>query len=460
MQYRMEQDALGEVKVPADAYFGAFYARARVNFQVSGLTAPYVFMKALGICKKAACQANFQLGKLSGKSGKAIEQACDEFIKGKFEKDFDLDVFQAGAGTPYNMNANEVIANRANEILGAKKGSYKHVHPNDDVNMSQSSNDVIPTAIRLAILFDVSSLAAELSDLANEFVSRGKEFSGILKVGRTHLQDALPIDFGQEFSAWAAMIERCRKGIERAADELRELPIGGTALGTGLNSHKDYQMTVIAKLVKLTGLSLKSGKNLFELISGAAPFLNFSSSLRTLATDFVKIVNDLKLLGMGPKAGIAELKIPKVQPGSSIIPAKVNPSILECVEMVCFQVMGNDHAVAQAAGRGQLELNVMTPLIMFDILWSMQLLESTCAMLRERCVAKIRVNEDRARELFEESHCVSTALTPVLGYAKVAELVKESLKTGKRLRDVILERRLLSKRELDRLLDPKSLSRP
>lgn len=460
MNYRTETDALGEVKVPRDAYFGAFYARARVNFQISGLRAPYVFMKALGMCKKAAAETNMNLGKLEPKLAKAIIQASEEFIKGKFESEFDLDVFQAGAGTPYNMNINEIIANRAGEILGGVKGKYKYIHPNDHVNMSQSSNDVIPTAIRIAILFDLSSLACEIGDLSKAFYEKAKSFNGILKVGRTHLQDALPIKVAQEFRAWGKMLARSESNLLKAAEELRELPIGGTALGTGATSHPDFGKKMVVNLKKITGLNLKNGQNLFELIQSAVPFLNFSGALRSLATDLVKISNDLKILAMGPEAGIAELKLPKTQPGSSIMPAKVNPSILECVEMVCYQVFGNDHSVALAAQRGQLELNVMTPLIMFDILWSMQLLESTCLMFREKCVEKIKVNEARCRELFERSVCVATALTPYLGYSKVAELVKEARKSGRNFYEVVVEKKLFSKKKLDKILDPKVLTRP
>ncbi len=456
---RKEKDSLGEIEVPEGALYGAFTTRAYDNFQISGIRAKKEFITSIAIIKKAAALVNMKVGNLDKKIGNPIVEAADEVIQGKYRDQFILDVFQAGAGTPFNMNTNEVIANVAIKKLGGKPGDYHIVHPNNHVNMAQSSNDVIPTAIRVSVLLTLPPLIKELEGIILSFQGKAKEYDDIIKTGRTHLEDAVPIRYGQVFDGYAYSLKRCIDRIESAEKSMLELGIGGTAIGTGINTHPDFKKNVISELRKLTGREFFQG-NSVALSWSMAGFVEMSNSFRMLAIELNKISNDLRLLNSGPKAGISEIILPEVEPGSSIMPGKINPSIPEAVNMVCFQVMGNDHAVAIAAEAGQLELNVMTPLIAFDLLWSMELLTNTIRMLREKCVSGIIVDEKRCRELLEESHALATVLNPYIGYENVAELVKTALSENKSLKRVLIERDVIPERYLKEILDPGKMTEP
>ncbi|MBU1018803.1 MAG: aspartate ammonia-lyase [Patescibacteria group bacterium] len=425
---RTEEDALGQVEVPKDAYFGAFTARAAQNFQISGMTAPEEFRKALGYIKLAAARANARLEGLPEKE--AIIQAAEEFSEGKFDHEFSLDVFQAGAGTSYNMNANEIIANRANEILGFKKGTYDPIHPNDHVNKGQSSNDVIPTATRLALLFVNKFFVQELAALVEAFNKKSKEWNHIKKVGRTHLQDAVPITLGQEFSSYGQALENCLQECKQAFSELKKLGIGATAVGTGINAHEDFQEEVLKELSDLTGLELKAAPNLTTTNNSMQAFTRLSGALRNLAIEMRRIMDDLRLMSSGPRAGLMEITLPNAQPGSSIMPGKINPSIPECMSMICAQVIGADQTVACAAQNGEFELNWNAPLIMFNLTMAVRILGNGFEMVREKCIAGIRANEERIAELYDGSLAEATLLIPEHGYKKVAEMVKEANESG------------------------------
>ncbi|MCZ7393922.1 MAG: aspartate ammonia-lyase [Candidatus Methanoperedens sp.] len=456
---RVEKDSLGEIEVPENALYGAFTTRASNNFRISGLRAKPEFIKSIAFIKKAAATTNMKLGILDKKIGDAIIQAADEVIEGKHMEQFILDVFQAGAGTPFNMNTNEVIANIAVKKLGGKTGDYHLVHPNNHVNMAQSSNDVIPTAIRLSVLLTLSPLVKELEEIISAFRAKAKEYDHVIKVGRTHLEDAVPIRYGQVFGGYAASLEKCIVRLAASENSMFELGIGGTAVGTGINTHPDFKKTIISELSKLTGFEFYQGNSIM-LSWSMAGFVDVSSALRTLAIELNKISNDLRLLNSGPKTGVAEIILPEVEPGSSIMPGKVNPSIPEAVNMVCFQVMGNDHAVALAAEAGQMELNVMTPLIAFDLLWSIELLTNTIRMLREFCVSGMIVDEKRCGELLENSHALATVLNPYIGYDAVAELVKTALSENKSLRQVLIEKDIIPEKYLNEILDARKMTEP
>lgn len=456
---RIEKDSLGEIEVPENALYGAFTTRASKNFRISGLRAKPEFIKSIALIKKAAALANMKLGMLDEKIGKAIVEAADEVIEGRHSEQFILDVFQAGAGTPFNMNTNEVIANVAIKKLGGKPGDYHLVHPNNHVNMAQSSNDVIPTAIRLSVLLTLPSLIRELEEIIAAFREKAKEYDHVIKVGRTHLEDAVPIRCGQVFSAYAASLEKCIVWLSNGENSMLELGIGGTAVGTGINTHPDFKKEIISELGKLTGFEFYQGNSIM-LHCSMADFVDVSSALRILAIELNKISNDLRLLNSGPKAGIAEIILPEVEPGSSIMPGKINPSIPEAVNMVCFQVIGNDHAVALAAEAGQLELNVMTPLIAFDLLWSIELLTNTIRMLREFCVSGMVVDEQRCSELLENSHALATVLNPYIGYDAVAELVKTALAENKSLKQVLVEKDIIPEKYLSEILDARKMTEP
>ncbi|MCZ7394818.1 MAG: aspartate ammonia-lyase [Candidatus Methanoperedens sp.] len=456
---RVEKDSLGEIEVPENALYGAFTTRASNNFRISGLRAKPEFIKSIAFIKKAAATTNMKLGILDKKIGDAIIQAADEVIEGKHMEQFILDVFQAGAGTPFNMNTNEVIANIAVKKLGGKTGDYHLVHPNNHVNIAQSSNDVIPTAIRLGVLLTLSPLISELEEIISAFRAKAKEYDPVIKVGRTHLEDAVPIRYGQVFGGYAASLEKCIVRLAASENSMFELGIGGTAVGTGINTHPDFKKTIISELSKLTGFEFYQGNSIM-LSWSMAGFVDVSSALRTLAIELNKISNDLRLLNSGPKTGVAEIILPEVEPGSSIMPGKVNPSIPEAVNMVCFQVMGNDHAVALAAEAGQMELNVMTPLIAFDLLWSIELLTNTIRMLREFCVSGMIVDEKRCGELLENSHALATVLNPYIGYDAVAELVKTALSENKSLRQVLIEKDIIPEKYLNEILDARKMTEP
>jgi len=459
-QTRVEKDVIGPVTVPAEAYYGSFTTRALCNFRISGITAPAEFRIALGMIKKAAAITNSKLGELEPKLAEAIITACDEFIAGRFNSQFTLDVFQAGAGTPFNMNANEIIANRANELLGHKKGEYNPITPNNHVNWGQSSNDVIPTTIRVAALFKLKNLLREVEKLSQSLIKKAKEFKDVIKVGRTHLQDAVPIRLSQEFEAYGSAVLRCHSYLKESFAHLNEIGIGGTALGTGITSHPQFRNLMVKTLSRLTGLKLKTTKYPTELTHGMNTFTIASNSLRVLANDLIRIANDLRLLVSGPIGGIAEITIPEVEPGSSIMPGKINPSIPECINMIGFQVVGNDTGINYAVQASQLELNVMTPMIMHNLLWSMDLLTNGCNMFRAFCVNGIKANKKRCQELLDKSLCHATGLSPYLGYKVTAALVKESLNKGKTLKQTIAEKAFMSLSELETIFSAENLTSP
>jgi aspartate ammonia-lyase len=456
---RIEKDSLGEVEVPDNVLYGAFTTRASNNFQISGIKAKSEFIKSIAQVKKAAALTNMKLGMLDKRLGNAIVQAAGEVIEGKFRDQFILDVFQAGAGTPFNMNINEVIANLAIKKLGGKPGDYRIIHPNNHVNMAQSSNDVIPTAARLSVLLSLSPLILEMEEMSTSFQAKGKRYEGVIKVGRTHLEDAVPIRYDQVFEGYATAIGKCIERLKNAEKSMLELGIGGTAVGTGINTHPDFKKTIISELNRLTGLEFYGGNSVMLSWSMTA-FVEMSSALRILAIDLNKLSNDLRLLNSGPKTGISEIVLPEVEPGSSIMPGKINPSIPEAVNMVCFQVIGNDHAVALAAEAGQLELNVMTPLIVFDLLWSIELLTKAVRMLREKCISGIIVDEKRCKEFLEKSQALATVLNPYIGYENVAELVKAALSENKSLKQVLLDKDLIPEKYLGEILDPMKMTEP
>ena len=456
---RIEKDSLGEIEVPDNVLYGAFTTRASRNFQISGIRAKQEFINSIALIKKAAALANMKIGVLDKKLGNAIVQAADEVISGKYSDQFILDVFQAGAGTPFNMNANEVIANVAIKKLGGKPGDYHIVHPNNHVNMAQSSNDVIPTSARLSLLLTLPDLITELDEIVGVFHDKAKEYENVIKVGRTHLEDAVPIRYGQVFEGYASSLVKCIERIRNAEKSMLEISIGGTAIGTGINTHPDFKRSVIAELNKLTGLEFFQGDSIMMSWSMAG-FVDVSNSLRILAIELNKISNDLRLLNSGPKTGISEIILPEVEPGSSIMPGKINPSIPEAVNMVCFQVIGNDHTVSLAAEAGQLELNVMTPLIAFDLLWSIELLTNTIRMLRVDCVSGMTVDEQRCAELLENSHAIATVLNPYIGYENVAEIVKTALRENKSIKQVILEKDIIPEKLLNKILDPSRMTEP
>jgi aspartate ammonia-lyase len=460
MQTRIERDPLGELAVPADAYFGIQTMRAVENFPISGLRAPEPLVTATILVKKAAAHANQRLGRLDAALATAIQQAADEILQGRLRDQFVVDVYQAGAGTSHNMNTNEVLANRAAEILGGTRGDYALVHPNDHVNMSQSTNDVFPTATRLALLLSHQPLVTAARTLASAFEAKAQAFGSVLKVGRTHLQDAVPITLGQEFSGYGACIERGADDIERAGEQLCELNLGATAVGTGLNAGDDYAQLAIATLAGWTHLALVPAANRFRVTQSMGDVLAYSGAMRRLAVELSKVASDLRLLAMGPRAGIGEITLPAVQPGSSIMPGKVNPSIPEMVNQVCFQTFGCDATVCAAAEAGQLELNVMMPVIAWNALHASTILRTAMTTLRTRCVDGIDAVPSRATELLDRSTAVATALSPYIGYAATADIAKESVRTGRPIRDLVLERKLLDAAQLDRILAPAAMTRP
>jgi aspartate ammonia-lyase len=458
--YRIERDPLGQVEVPADAYYGAQTRRAVENFPISGLKAHPDLITSTILVKKAATDANRALGRLPADIAEAIITAADEILAGALRDQFVVDVYQAGAGTSHNMNANEVLANRAIEILGGHRGEYERVHPNDHVNMGQSTNDVFPTATRLALLLGAPRLIAAARELAAALQKRAAEFDSVLKVGRTHLQDAVPMTLGQEFGGYAECILRGSDDVEVAAVQLRELNLGASAVGTGLNAGTEYSAHAIRNLARYTGLPLSQAPNLFRVTQSMGDVLAYSGAVRRLASEVTKVASDLRLLSMGPRAGISEITLPAVQPGSSIMPGKVNPSIPEMVNQVCFQVFGCDTTIAMACEAGQLELNVMMPVIAWNALHETTILREALVALRARTVEGVAANADRCRELLDRSTAVATALSPYIGYAVTAEIAKESVRTGRPIREIVLERKLLDPDRLDAILSPENMTRP
>jgi fumarate hydratase class II/aspartate ammonia-lyase len=456
MPTRRERDTLGEVAVPEDALYGAQTARAVENFPISGYKPFPAFIRATVLVKKAAALANAEAGRLPQDLAKAIVAACDEILAGKHHDQFVVDVFQAGAGTSHNMNANEVIANRANEILGAgKRGEYATVNPNDHVNMAQSTNDVTPTAIRLALLDLTTPVIAELEKLGEAFAAKAKEYGSVVKPGRTHLQDAVPITFGQEFGGWASRMRTAAARLRAARVELCELGIGGTAAGTGLNADPEFRFRVCTHLAAWTGDPIVPASDLFASMQSTAAFVRVSSGMRTAAIELSSIANDIRLMVSGPRTGFGELILPAVQPGSSIMPGKVNPSIAEMVDQVCYQVLGNDTAVMLGAQAGQLELNVMMPGMNFALCFSATILANATRVFRTKAIEGMKVDEARAKEHVDSSPPLTvTALAPHIGYAKAAALVKRALAERRSLLDVALEEKVLPEADLKRVLDP------
>ena len=460
-EYRIETDSMGEMRVPRSAYYGAQTARAVENFPVSGYVLPREFIKALGMIKLSAAEVNMELGLLDKKKGGAIVEAAREVIEGKLDTHFVVDVFQTGSGTSSNMNTNEVIANRANEILGGDIGDKTLVHPNDHVNMGQSSNDVIPTAIHVSAALGIEdALIPALKALRDALGEKAREFDKIVKIGRTHLQDATPIRLGQEFSGYASQIDHGILRLRNALSSLSELAQGGTAVGTGINTHPDFGKSVAAKLSNITGVGFKEAENHFEAQAAKDAACEASSALKVIAVSLMKIANDIRWLGSGPRCGFAELIVPPVQPGSSIMPGKVNPVICESVTQVAAQVMGNDVTITVAGQSGNFELNVMMPLIAHNILESIKLLANVTNVFREKCIAGLKADEKRTEETIEQSLAMCTSLAPIIGYDNAASIAKEAYAAGKTVREVALERKVLPEEELNRVLDPYKMTEP
>jgi aspartate ammonia-lyase len=457
---RIERDPLGEKAVPAAALYGIQTLRAAENFPISGLRPLPAFVDAVIWIKRSAALVHKQTARLEPRLADAIVQAADEVLGGQFRDQFIVDVFQAGAGTSHNMNCNEVLANRANEILGGSRGTYQPVHPNDHVNMAQSTNDVIPTAIRLAALATLPATLRALERLAASLSAKGEQFDHIVKSGRTHLQDATPIRLGQEFAAYGRTVQRHRQKLEAAADWLRELNIGGTAVGTGLNAEPEYSALMVAQLEQISGLQLRVGDDLVQLMQSMGDVTTMSGALRAYVLDLNKIANDLRLLASGPRTGLAEILLPAVQPGSSIMPGKVNPSIPEMVNQVCYQALGLDTTVALAAEAGQLELNVMMPVIAHNLIFSMIIVGNASMVLAQRCVDGISADEKQCAYWLERSPALVTALAPKIGYAEAAKLAKEAVSSGLTVRELVMKKRILEGSELDEVLDLGAMTEP
>ncbi len=456
---RVERDSMGEMQVPADAYYGASTQRAVLNFPISELRFPRRFIKALGQIKLCAAQINAELGLIDEKVAKAIQDAAQEVVDGKLDSEFVLDIFQTGSGTSTNMNANEVIANRANELLGGARGS-RLVHPNDHVNFCQSSNDVIPTAIHIAALMAIhEDLLPALDGLERALNQKAVEFMDVIKTGRTHLQDATPIRLGQEFRGYAGQIERGISRLRRAQEELAEVALGGTAVGTGINAHPQFARRVCERLSELNGVFIHETSNHFQAQSTLDNIVSASGALNTLAVSLMKIANDIRWLGSGPRAGIGEIELPAVQPGSSIMPGKVNPVIAESVCMVCAQVMGNHTTITVAGQSGNFEINVMMPVAAYNLLQSIVLLAASAKNFTRQCIIGLRATS-KGPEMVERGLAICTALAPVIGYDAAANLAKEAAKTGKTIREVAREQTKLSEAELDQILNPAKMTEP
>ncbi len=460
MTTRREKDSLGEREVPAEAYYGIQTQRAIENYPISRLRAHPQLIRAMGMIKKAAAQANQFLRLIDAQKAEAIVRASEEVISGTFDDQFPVDVYQAGAGVSFHMNANEVIANRANELLEGKRGDYSLCHPNDHVNFGQSTNDVFPTAMRLAgvILFD--QLLESVSTLGKSFSRKGKEFDHILKSGRTHMMDAVPIRLGQEFAAYATALRRCAGVIVQAQDLLREIGLGGSAVGTGVNTHPKYQKLVVAELSKVSRQRLIPTDDLRYTMQSNLALSVASSALRNLALELIRISNDLRLLSSGPNTGLAEIGLTALQPGSSIMPGKVNPVMAELTAMVSFQAVGADLTTALAVQAGQLELNVMMPAMAWNVLHAAEILKNAMRVLAEKCVDGIVANEQRCRFYSSATISLAAALNPYIGYAAAAEIAKESVKTGRTVTEIALERKLLDENSLREILDPYRMTEP
>ena len=456
-KYRVESDSMGKMKVPSDAYYGAQTARAVENFPVSGRTLPREFIRAMGLVKLAAAQTNAELGFLKKNTARAIERAAKEVVEGKLDDHFVVDVFQTGSGTSTNMNTNEVIANRAAEILKGKTS----VHPNDHVNMGQSSNDVIPTAMHISSLEAIEKdLIPSLEYLRDALSGKAKQFDHIVKIGRTHLMDATPIRLGQEFSGYASMIDHGISRLKGIRNDLSELAIGGTAVGTGINTHKDFGKKVAARISEATGVKFREARNHFEAQASKDAVVQTSGTLKTVSVSLMKIANDIRWLGSGPRCGFGEILLPAIQPGSSIMPGKVNPVVGESVTQVAAQVIGNDAAITIGGQSGNFELNVMMPMMADNLLQSIRLLSRVCNVFVDKCISGIEADEERCGETIEQSLAMCTSLAPIIGYDNAAAIAKEAYASGSTVREIAREKGVLSDKELDRVLDPLSMTKP
>ncbi|MEO0159135.1 MAG: class II fumarate hydratase [candidate division WOR-3 bacterium] len=459
--YRIERDTFGEIKVPENAYWGAQTQRALEAYQISNWRFPENFIKALAYVKLACLEVNYELGKIPNQYYNAIKQAINEIIEGKFNDQFPLDVFQTGSATSTNMNINEVISTRANEILTNKRNTKEPIHPNDHVNMGQSTNDVIPTAMNVAAYYEVKyKLIPALENLYNVIIEKSKEYKDVIKTGRTHLMDAMPVSFEQEFSGWATQILYAKNRIEGTFVRLRELAIGGTAVGTGINTHPEFGKRVAQKLSELLNLDFMEAKNHFEAQSSRDSILELSSSLKVLASALIKISNDLRLMNSGPIAGFGEVVLPELHPGSSIMPGKVNPVVPEAVRMVGVQVIANDVAISISNSLGEFQLNVMLPLIVYNILNSIQILTNACNLLAEKCIKGLVVNKEHVQELLYRNPILATVLNPIIGYDKAAEVVKRALKEKRSVKEIVVEMGYLSKEEAEKVFDLNKLIKP
>ena len=460
MTKRIEKDFLGEVKIPGDAYYGITTERVLQDFKISGLNLNPKFLEAYIVLKKACALANMKIGRLDIKLGKAIVQGSDEILSGKLRDQFKIDVFQMGAGTSFNMNCNEVLANRANEILGSKKGDYKPINPNDHVNMSQSTNDTFPTAMRIAILLKLKDLDPELKKLEKSFQEKAIQFDNIVKAGRTHLQDAVPIRLGQEFRAYSQTVSKSRRIIQTAGESCREIGIGGSATGTGLNTTIGYREEVLNQLNKMTTLNLKQAEDLREIMQSQSAVAEISASLRNLALELTRISNDLRLLSSGPTTGLAEIRLPAIVAGSSIMPGKINPSILEMLGMVGFQVVGNDLTISMAVQAGQLELNVMMPVMAFNILFSIEILTNAIRLTRTKCIDGIEADKAKCKHYADTTLGLATVLNPIIGYKTASEIVKHAIKEEKTILNVLREKQILPEEDITKLLNTSKMTKP
>jgi len=451
LKFRLDQDSLGKVKIPSDAYYGAFTGRAIQQYKVTGNKAHENLIKSFVMIKRSAAVANMKTRAIDQKRGKAIVAACDKILDGKFVDQFVVDMINSGAGTAFNMNSNEVIANVALEILHKKKGKYQHLHPNDHVNMSQSSNDTYPTAMHVAILMNLNDVIPAIDKLINSLTKKSKQFSSFKKIGRTHLMDALPVTLGKEFTAYATSISKARNVISVAQKELQFVALGGTAVGTGANTPKGYRKIAISELAKISKLPIKPEKDMQHSLQSKFAVSNLSGAIRNLAIEINKLSNDIRLMASGPIAGLAELGIPAVHAGSSIMPGKVNPSLAECMNMICFNIIGNDVAVSNAAQAGQFELNVMLPGMLKCMLESTDMLKNFLPIFSANLIDGLTANREKLKMDIETSPVIVTLLTPKIGYLKSAELFKESLKTGKTIRELVVSKKLMSNKEIDSL---------
>ena len=459
-KFRVEVDSIGEYLVPLTAHYGSQTARSVKNFNITGQRIPDVMIKSLGMIKKACAIANNRLGHLDDERFKYIKAACDEVIAGKYNDQFITDMIQGGAGTSVNMNANEVIANRANQLAGYPLGEYTYIHPNDHINYSQSTNDVFPTAGKLTAIYLIDDLLAEIKLLRRSLMLKADEFEDVIKLGRTHLQDAVPIRLSQEFNAYAAAFNRDFSRINDSFQALRAINIGATAVGTGLNADENYRLLAVSTLSDISGVDVISAIDLVDGTRNVDPFVWAHSSLNTFATSLSKMSSDFRLMASGPKAGLGEISLPEMQPGSSIMPGKVNPVILEVTNQVCYQVFGNQVTITKAAEAGQLELNVFEPVLFYNLFQSIQILTNVCETLRLNAIDCIQSNRESCLELVEISTATATALAPHIGYKQATSLAKQAMKENKRLRQLILEKNILSEDELDEILNLKKMTNP